>query len=167
MSCRCPASRAGRNCEHMAALMYAVEAAKEAKESGVKDEELLEKWKKMDEELRQEEARAEEEKKQKKRQREERKRQQEEQKNQQEEKKRQREERKRQQEEQKVKIRKYVFRNDLPDRRAGRLDRRVATAAVQPLLRLRSAQARFGVCLQHGNLPPLRPVRLLWFSSQE
>ena len=101
MSCRCPASRAGRNCEHMAALMYAVEAAKEAKESGVKDEELLEKWKKMDEELRQEEARAEEEKKQKKRQREERKRQQEEQKNQQEEKKRQREERKRQQEEQK------------------------------------------------------------------
>ena len=48
MSCRCPASRAGRNCEHMSALMYAVEAAKEAKESGVKDEELLEKWKKMD-----------------------------------------------------------------------------------------------------------------------
>ena len=73
----------------------------------------------------------------------------------------------RQQEKQEVKIRKYVFRNDLPDRRAGRLDRRVATAAVQPLLRLRSAQARFGVCLQHGNLPPLRPVRLLWFSSQE
>ena len=30
MSCKCPASRAGRTCEHMAALMHAVEASEEA-----------------------------------------------------------------------------------------------------------------------------------------
>ncbi len=74
MSCRCPVSRAGRNCEHMAALMYAVEASKEAKENAIQEKELFEKWKKMDEELRQEELRAEEEKKLKKCQREDRKR---------------------------------------------------------------------------------------------
>lgn len=39
MSCRCPVSRAGRNCEHMAALMYAAEAAKEGKENGQQEKE--------------------------------------------------------------------------------------------------------------------------------
>ena len=47
----------------------------------------------------------------------------------------------RQQEEQKVKIGKNVFRNNLSNRCAGRFNRCIIPASVQPLLRLRSAQA--------------------------
>ncbi|MDY3920360.1 MAG: SNF2 helicase associated domain-containing protein [Candidatus Limivivens sp.] len=74
MSCMCPAARGGRSCEHMSALMYAVEAAEARKEDSKKEKELLEQWRRIDAELRQAEQAAAEKEKQKKELREERKR---------------------------------------------------------------------------------------------
>ena len=65
MSCKCPTARGGRNCEHMAALMYAIEAHEAAEKSREVEAELLEKWRKMDAELREEKLK--EEKKQRQR----------------------------------------------------------------------------------------------------
>lgn len=55
MTCRCPAARGGRNCEHMAALLYAVEARKKAEEENSREEEIMEQWRRLDQEMRQEE----------------------------------------------------------------------------------------------------------------
>ena len=57
MSCRCPVARSGRNCEHMAAVLYALEAMEKAAEEKISEEMLLEKWRQMDEALRLEEER--------------------------------------------------------------------------------------------------------------
>ena len=65
MSCKCPVARSGRNCEHMAALMYAIDAKKAAEESEQAEKILLEQWKQIEEELRQEKQRIQEEKKRK------------------------------------------------------------------------------------------------------
>ena len=37
MSCKCPVARSGRNCEHMAALMYAIDAKKEWLSAAIED----------------------------------------------------------------------------------------------------------------------------------
>ena len=71
MSCKCPASRAGRTCEHMAALMHAVEASEEAEKDKenqrMREADLFEKWKKMDEEIRRQELKKEEDERREKR----------------------------------------------------------------------------------------------------
>lgn len=61
MSCKCPAARSGRSCEHMAALMYAAEADKAAEKGKIEQAELLKKWREMDAQLQQEELQLEEE----------------------------------------------------------------------------------------------------------
>lgn len=61
MSCDCPVARGRKNCEHMAALMYAVEADKKGAEDKQAEAALMETWRKMDEELRSEERRLAEE----------------------------------------------------------------------------------------------------------
>ena len=55
MSCSCPAAKCGRNCEHMAAVLYALEAKRKAWEEQIQEAELMKKWRQMDEELRLEE----------------------------------------------------------------------------------------------------------------
>ncbi len=55
VSCHCPVSKSGRHCEHMAAVLYAIEARKSAEEESVQEKELLELWRKRDEELLREE----------------------------------------------------------------------------------------------------------------
>lgn len=67
MSCKCPAARGGRNCEHMSALMYAVEACKKAAEDTQKEAELMEQWRRLDQELRQKEELQKEEEKRRRR----------------------------------------------------------------------------------------------------
>ena len=62
MSCSCPVSRMGRNCEHMAAVLYAIEARGEAAKEALTEAELLTKWKQMDEALRQKEGKKAEKK---------------------------------------------------------------------------------------------------------
>lgn len=69
MSCRCPAARGGRNCEHMAALMYAVDARRKTEEEKLDEAELMALWRKLDEEVRQEEERKKEEELRRKRER--------------------------------------------------------------------------------------------------
>lgn len=66
MSCDCPVARGRKNCEHMAALMYAVEADKKAEEDVQAEAALMEMWRKMDEEVRAEEKRLAEKNAQKK-----------------------------------------------------------------------------------------------------
>lgn len=66
MNCKCPAARGGRNCEHMAALMYAVQAAETAEKSKADEAELLEKWRMLDKKLERKKVRAAQEEKQKK-----------------------------------------------------------------------------------------------------
>lgn len=57
MKCGCPAAKGGRNCEHMAALLYAIEARTRAKAQGITEAELLEKEQKAEAELREKEER--------------------------------------------------------------------------------------------------------------
>lgn len=63
MKCGCPVAKGGRDCEHMAALLYAIEARTRAKAQGITEAELLEKEQKAEAELREkeEQQRAEEE----------------------------------------------------------------------------------------------------------
>lgn len=64
MRCSCAFARSGGKCEHMAAVWYAIEAAKIAKEEKIDEVELMEQWRKADDEARR---KAQEEQVQKKR----------------------------------------------------------------------------------------------------
>lgn len=55
MRCKCPAAKIGRNCEHMAAVLYAITGRKDAAEKKQTEAELMAAWLEMDEKLRQEE----------------------------------------------------------------------------------------------------------------
>lgn len=57
MKCVCPVARGGRNCEHMAALMYAIEAKKQAREEGLTEAEIIGRWQKAESELQEKEER--------------------------------------------------------------------------------------------------------------
>lgn len=67
MRCSCPASKGGRNCEHMAAVLYAIEGKATAAEEKQTEADLMEQWRKMDEMLHQEEVRKKEEQEEAKR----------------------------------------------------------------------------------------------------
>ncbi len=62
MRCKCPAAKIGRNCEHMAAVLYAITGRKDAAEKKQSESELMAAWLEMDEKLRQEEKKKQEQK---------------------------------------------------------------------------------------------------------
>ena len=62
MNCICPVARGGKNCDHMAAVLYAIEARAEVEKKkqteDLTEAALMEQWRRLDEEAR----KAEEEK---------------------------------------------------------------------------------------------------------
>lgn len=54
MRCSCALARSGSKCEHMAAVWYAIEAGKRAKEEKIDEAVLMELWRKTDDEARRE-----------------------------------------------------------------------------------------------------------------
>lgn len=71
VSCICPVARGGGKCEHMAAVLYAIETKKRAKKEGVDEAALMEQQRQSDLQAHQQEERLLEEKQRKKREREE------------------------------------------------------------------------------------------------
>ncbi|MDO4336915.1 MAG: SNF2 helicase associated domain-containing protein [Eubacteriales bacterium] len=65
-SCSCPAAKGGRNCEHMAAVLYAIEAKTRAEEEQKTEEMFMEQWRQLDEEARLREKQEAEEKRRQK-----------------------------------------------------------------------------------------------------
>lgn len=65
-SCSCPAAKGGRNCEHMAAVLYAIEVKTKAEEEQKTEAMLMEQWRQIDEEARLQEKQAAEEKRRQK-----------------------------------------------------------------------------------------------------
>lgn len=59
MSCRCPKARGGGNCEHMAAVLYAIEGSEKTAEKEKTEAMIMEQWRKLDEELRRQEKKKE------------------------------------------------------------------------------------------------------------
>jgi len=55
MSCDCPVARGGRNCVHMAAALYAMEARETAAKEQMEEAALMEQWRRQDEQARLEE----------------------------------------------------------------------------------------------------------------
>ncbi len=55
MKCVCPAAKGGRHCEHMAALLYAIEARTQALAEGCTEAEILERWNREEARLREQE----------------------------------------------------------------------------------------------------------------
>ena len=74
MNCICPVARGGGRCEHMAAVLYAIETKRKAEKENVTEAALLEQWRQLDEMARQEAERVKKEKIRKKKEQEENKR---------------------------------------------------------------------------------------------
>ena len=69
MKCACPAARGGRNCEHMAALLYAVEGRNQALLEKRPEAEIIDEMKKAEAELREQEEKKKAEEQRRKRER--------------------------------------------------------------------------------------------------
>lgn len=69
MKCVCPASRGGRNCEHMAALLYAIEGKRRAESEHKTEDELIRQLRQEDEEARKKEEQIKAEEQRRKRER--------------------------------------------------------------------------------------------------
>ena len=63
MTCRCPVARGGGKCEHMAAVLYAIQGSEKDEEEKPTEAALMEQWRKLDEKLRRREKELEQKRK--------------------------------------------------------------------------------------------------------